>query len=108
MIRTTVDDARTNLRDLIAAAPRGEEAVIVTDNDGRERAIQLVAIPAHPDVPRKREFGSAKGQVWTTEDFNDPSEDLEEHTRQYASSRIRIASSGSLKATHTSAGRLVT
>ena len=79
MIRTTVAAARAHLPDLIDAAFRGEEVMIVVESDGSEREIQLVAISSQPDVAINREFGIAKGLAWTWDDFDKPLEHIEEH-----------------------------
>jgi antitoxin (DNA-binding transcriptional repressor) of toxin-antitoxin stability system len=68
----TIDEAVEKLSDLIDAALRGEE-VIITKGD---RAwIKLT--PTTPVKPRKP--GSATGQVWMSDDFDEPLEDFKEY-----------------------------
>jgi len=84
MVRTTIDDATQQLPELAKAALRGEEVLITTDSDGNERLLKLVAVPDPPDgnTPRgKPQFGSAKGMIWMSEDFDEPLEEFEEYMR---------------------------
>ncbi len=68
-----LDEAKVRLLDLIEAATRGEEVLIL--KDGRP-VVRLV-----PVVPAKRQprFGSAKGLVVMAEDFDAPLEDFSEY-----------------------------
>ncbi len=77
MIRTTVDDARIRLDDLIEAALRGEEVVITTDSAQHQRIVRLVADQSSKRrLPR--EFGSAKGMLVVPDDFDEPLEEFAE------------------------------
>jgi prevent-host-death family protein len=75
MQRVSIEEAKTNLPDLIEAAVKGEEVVIA--EDGRH-LVRLV--PVSRAKPRPR-FGSAEGLVTMSEDFEEPLEDFEEFTR---------------------------
>lgn len=75
MIRTTVDEAQERLRDLIDAALRGEEVVITSDGEGTQ-VLRLYAVPG--DEQRRPIFGSAKGLIWMSDDFDKSLEALEE------------------------------
>lgn len=57
----TITEAAQKLPDLIDAAIRGEEVSITKDGS----VVKL--IPANPVKPRQP--GSAKGQVWMSDDF---------------------------------------
>lgn len=74
MQRVTIEEAKTNLLDLIEAAVKGEEVVIVEDG----YLVRLVPVPRAKPRPR---FGSAEGLVHVSEDFEEPLEDFEEYTR---------------------------
>ena len=66
MQQVSVDDAKTQLSDLIDAALKGE-AVSIVIND--QKAVQLVPVP----IPRQpRRAGSAKGLVEMADDFDAP------------------------------------
>ena len=71
----SIEEAKTNLTDLIEAAVKGEEVVIA--EDGR-RLVRLVPVSGAKPRPR---FGSAEGLVHMSEDFEEPLEDFEEYTR---------------------------
>ena len=78
MIRTTVDDAQTRLRDLVDAALRGEEVVITTNAEQVQRTIRLVADEVRK--PRQpREFGSARGLLVVPDNFDDPLDEFAEY-----------------------------
>lgn len=74
MQQVSVDEARTRLTELIDAALNGESVAIVTDD---EQAVQLVPVPSRR---RAGQFGSAKGQIWMSDDFDAPLEDFKEYT----------------------------
>ncbi|MEL7077030.1 MAG: DUF2281 domain-containing protein [Cyanobacteria bacterium J06629_2] len=71
MQTVTVKEAVEKLTDLIDAALRGEE-IVITKGD---RIIQLT--PKQPVKNRKP--GSAKGQVWMSEDFDEPLDDFKDY-----------------------------
>lgn len=69
----TIAEAAQKLPDLIDAALRGEEVVITKDGS----VVKLI-----PAVPVKRypaKAGSAKGQIWMSDDFDEPLEELKEY-----------------------------
>ena len=67
----TITEAAQKLPDLIDAALRGEE-VTITKNGS---VVKL--IPA--TVVKPRQPGSAKGQVWISDDFDEPLEEFKEY-----------------------------
>lgn len=69
MHRVDLKEAEGRLAELIAEAAGGEE-VVITRSDGASFRITPVARP-HP------KFGSAKGLIEMSEDFDDPLEDFE-------------------------------
>jgi antitoxin (DNA-binding transcriptional repressor) of toxin-antitoxin stability system len=73
MQQVSVDEAKTRLTDLIDAALNGESVSITTDD---QQAVQLVPVKSNR---RGGEFGSAKGQIWMSDDFDAPLEDFKEY-----------------------------
>lgn len=67
----SIAEAAQKLPDLIDAALRGEEVIITKDGS----VVKL--IPAN--VVKSRQPGSAKGQVWMSDDFDEPLEEFKEY-----------------------------
>jgi antitoxin (DNA-binding transcriptional repressor) of toxin-antitoxin stability system len=72
MTRISVEQAQSKLGDLVDAAAKGEEVVLVHGS----RSARLVVV----DRPRKRpRFGSAKGLIVIADDVDAPLEDFREY-----------------------------
>ena len=69
MVRVNLSEATARLPDLIDAALKGEEVII--SKDGRN-VVQVV-----PVAPRRRQFGSARGLVTLSDDFDAPPADFD-------------------------------
>jgi prevent-host-death family protein len=69
----TIAEATQKLPDLIDAALRGEEVIITKDGS----VVKL--IPATPIKRYPAKAGSAKGQVWMSDDFDEPLEEFKEY-----------------------------
>jgi antitoxin (DNA-binding transcriptional repressor) of toxin-antitoxin stability system len=69
-----IQDAQSRLEDLIDSALEGKEVLIVKEDT---KAIQLV--PVEP-LTRHAHFGSAKGLVKLSDDFDAPLSDFREYT----------------------------
>lgn len=70
----TITEAAQKLPALIDAALRGEEIIITDGND-----LSLVRLtPTTPVKPRPK-FGSAKGLIEMSDDFDEPLEDFKEN-----------------------------
>ena len=69
----TVSEAAQNLPDLIDAALRGEEIVIIKDDSS---VVKLT--PTNP-IRKSRQPGSAEGMVWMSDDFDEPLEEFQEY-----------------------------
>jgi prevent-host-death family protein len=67
----TVTEAKTQLSRLIERASDGEEIVI---RRGQRPVAKLVRYDEHP-VPRR--LGDLRGQIWMSDDFDEPDEELE-------------------------------
>lgn len=72
MVPVGLDEAKAQLPEQIAAALRGETVVIAIETGGT-----VVLVPEQPNgrVPQKRRplFGSARGKIHLTEDFDNTS-----------------------------------
>ena len=73
MHQINVEDAKSNLPDLIDAAVNGEEVVITKD---AQHIVKLV--PVSQAKPRPQ-FGSAKGLISMSDDFDEPLENFAEY-----------------------------
>ena len=70
----TVEAAQDSLGELLVDAHKGNTVVITAKNGW---AVKLVPTPARARKPRKA--GSARGQVWMSDDFDDPLEDFADY-----------------------------
>jgi prevent-host-death family protein len=73
MQQITVNEASQHLSDLIEAALGGDEIIIMKDN---QPVVKL--IPVLP-IKHRRQFGSAKGMIKMSDDFDEPLEDFQEY-----------------------------
>ena len=74
MTQVTVQQASQRLTDLVDAAVNGEEVIVVRpDNSG----VRLVPVPATNGRPV---YGSAKGLITISDDFDAPVDDLREYS----------------------------
>ncbi len=72
MHQVNIEEAITKLPDLIDATLSGEEIIIAKDP---QRIVRLVPVSASKPRPQ---FGSAKGMITMSDDFDEPLEDFEE------------------------------
>ena len=75
MQRVDVDDAKTRLPDLIEAAITGEEVVITKDDQPMAKLVPIFRVSPRP------QFGSARGLISMSEDFDEPIEDFKDYMR---------------------------
>jgi antitoxin (DNA-binding transcriptional repressor) of toxin-antitoxin stability system len=73
MHKVDLKEATTHLAELIEEAASGEE-VVITQDDGSSFQI----VPLRGTKPRPR-FGSAKGLIKMSEDFDEPLEDFKDY-----------------------------
>ena len=73
MHQVSIEEAKITLPDLIEAAVGGDEVLIAKDD---QHIVKLVPVSGTKPVPQ---FGSAKGLITTTEDFDAPLEDFDEY-----------------------------
>lgn len=67
----TVTEAKTQLSRLIERAAGGEEIVI---RRGRSPVAKLVG---YKEQPKRRIPGDLEGQIWMSDDFDEPDEEIE-------------------------------
>ncbi len=67
----TVTEAKTQLSRLLERVGAGEEIVI---RRGQRPVAKLVR---YEDPPVRRQMGDLKGQIWMSEDFDEPDEEIE-------------------------------
>lgn len=73
MIKLTLNEAKSQLPDLLKAASKGEQ-VIIQNNEGQDfQIISLAPTVKHP------QYGSAKGIVKMLDNFDDPIEEFENY-----------------------------
>ncbi|MEH1998886.1 MAG: type II toxin-antitoxin system prevent-host-death family antitoxin [Nostoc sp.] len=73
MQQITLAEASRNLPELIEAALSGEEIIIIKDN---QPVVKLTPVSA---VKHRPKYGSAKGLVTISDDFDAPLEDFKEY-----------------------------
>lgn len=66
MHKVDINEAGKHLRELVDEAARGGDVIIIR---GDGAAFKLVSAPEAKACPR---FGSAKGEVWMSDDFDEP------------------------------------
>jgi antitoxin (DNA-binding transcriptional repressor) of toxin-antitoxin stability system len=69
-----VDEAKTQLWELIEATLKGEKVYLLRED---RQAVQLV--PASLPLPRPK-FGSARGKITLSPDFDAPLPDMQDYT----------------------------
>lgn len=75
MSTVTIEEAQTNLAELIRRLSLGEELVIT---EGDRPVAKLVATP--PEPPKQpRHLGTMRGTVLSMDHFDDPLEDFEDY-----------------------------
>ncbi len=70
MTQVTIEQAKGRLGDLIGAAIKGEEIVLVGPD---QNSVRLVPVEPRQGSPR---FGSAKGEISMADDFDVPLDDF--------------------------------
>jgi prevent-host-death family protein len=73
MQQITVNEASQHLSDLIEAALGGDEIIIMKDNQPVVKLIPVLPVKIRP------KFGSAKGMIKMSDDFDEPLEELKDY-----------------------------
>lgn len=69
MSHIDVHQAKSRLEELIEQVARGEEVIITKSNQPVGRLSGVTG-------KRRRRFGSVKGEIWMSDDFDEPLEDF--------------------------------
>ncbi|WP_310487375.1 DUF2281 domain-containing protein [Chamaesiphon sp. VAR_69_metabat_338] len=72
-MQVSATEAATKLNELIEAAINGEEVILLK---GDRPAIKFTPIESAKPRPK---FGSAKGLVWMSDDFDEPLAEMKEY-----------------------------
>jgi antitoxin (DNA-binding transcriptional repressor) of toxin-antitoxin stability system len=72
-MQVSIIEAAASLNDLVEAAIDGEEVILLI---GDRPAIKFTPIESVKPRPK---FGSAKGLVWMSEDFDEPLAEMKEY-----------------------------
>lgn len=73
MQQIDIVDAKAQIESLLQSALQGEEVIITQNNQPILKLIQFL------QPPKRRQRGSAKGQIWMAPDFDEPLEDFKEY-----------------------------
>jgi len=72
MSTINIDEASKRLKELTDEVDRGEE-VVITRGDGATFKL----VPSLSQSKPRPQFGSARGEVWMSDDFDEPLEEFE-------------------------------
>lgn len=75
MTQIDVKEAQIHLPELIKQATDGEEIIITEDH---HPVVKLIAL-AERSIKGRRQFGSAKGLIVISDDFDEPLADFDEY-----------------------------
>jgi antitoxin (DNA-binding transcriptional repressor) of toxin-antitoxin stability system len=73
MQQIDIVDAQAQIESLLQSALQGEEVIITQNNQPILKLIQFL------QPPKRRQRGSAKGQIWMAPGFDEPLEDFREY-----------------------------
>jgi len=76
MQQVDITDAQTQINQLLQSALQGEEVIITRNNQPILKLIQILPIT------KRRQRGSAKGQIWMAPDFDEPLEGQGDYTAE--------------------------
>lgn len=73
MQQIDITEAQAHISHILQSALDGEEIIITRDNQPILKLIQFLP------TPKRRQRGSAAGQIWMAPDFDEPLEDFQEY-----------------------------
>jgi prevent-host-death family protein len=73
MQQVDITEAQAQISQLLQFALRGEEVIITRDNQPVLKLIQVAPIS------KRRQRGTARGQIWMAPDFDAPLDDFKEY-----------------------------
>lgn len=77
MSYVTIEDAHSQLAQLVEQVSKGEEVIVVRDHAA---VAKIVPMPVAASEPRKSGFGSAKDKlIYMADDFDAPLEDFKDY-----------------------------
>jgi len=75
MPQVDVSQARRQFDQLLERAFRGEDVLITKD----DRPFARITAPSASGKKRKRQFGSVEGEIWMSDDFDEPLDEFQEY-----------------------------
>lgn len=75
MPQVDIGQARHRFDELLERAFRGEDVVIMKD----DRPFVRLTAPGSAKKKRKRQFGSVEGEIWMSDDFDEPLDEFQEY-----------------------------
>ena len=75
MPQIDVADAKRDLDQLLERASQGEDVLITKEG----RPLARLTAPLSTSTRQQRQFGSIEGEIWMSEDFDEPLDDFEEY-----------------------------
>jgi prevent-host-death family protein len=75
MPQIDVGQARRQFDQLLERAFRGEDVLITKD----DRPLARITSPSTPEKKRERQFGSVEGEIWMSDDFDEPLDEFREY-----------------------------
>ena len=73
MLKINIDDAKIRLIDLIEEVVQGKEIVITKENKPLAKLVPI------SEAPSKPLFGSARGLITMSDDFDEPLDDFKDY-----------------------------
>lgn len=74
MSHVDIAQAKRDLDHLLQRASKGEEVVITKEG----RPLARLTAPISTSTRQQRQFGSIEGEIWMSEDFDEPLDDFGE------------------------------
>jgi prevent-host-death family protein len=75
MPQINVGQARRQFDQLLERAFRGEDVLITKD----DRPLARITSPSTLEKKRERQFGSVEGEIWMSDDFDEPLDEFREY-----------------------------
>ena len=75
MPQVDIGQARRRFDELLERAFHGEDVLIMKD----DRPFVRLTAPVSPVKKRKRQFGIVEGEIWMSDDFDEPLDEFQEY-----------------------------
>jgi len=75
MPQVDIGQARRRFDELLERAFHGEDVVIMKD----DRPFVRLTAPSTAEKKRKRQFGRVEGEIWMSDDFDEPLDEFQEY-----------------------------